>query len=162
MPFRVLFAIDPGANGAVAVFHDGELHRVFRLPKAEGGICCSKLAMTLRDEIRDTPGAWYSAVLEHAPPMPAKRGEKRGAASAGQFMRTIGKIEGVLGALGLAVRLTYPHAWKKHHGLISQEKSESRVVAQRRWPWLDLTTQNSVDLAEACLIGAWHLETTPL
>lgn len=162
MTFRVLFAIDPGANGAVAVFHDGDLARVFRLPKGETGIDTRRLAMMLRDEMAQTTGAHHAAVLEHAPPMPAKRGEKRGMATAATFARTIGKIEGVLGALGLTVRLTYPQPWKKHHGLIGKEKSESRVVALRRWPWLDLSTVNSVDLAEACLIGAWHIDTVPL
>lgn len=162
MALRVLFAIDPGANGAVAVFHDGELRRVFRIPKGEGGICTVKLAATLRDELREAEGAAFAAVLEHAPPMPAKRGEKRGAATAGTFMRTIGKVEGILGALRIPVRLTYPQPWKKHHGLIGQDKDASRAVARRMWPWLDLETKNSADLAEAALIGAWHLAKNPL
>lgn len=162
MTFRVLFAIDPGANGAVAVFHDGDLARVFRLPKVEGGIDVRRLAMMLRDEIHQTPGAHHAAVLEHSPPIPAKHGEKRGMATAGTFMRTIGKIEGVLGALALPTRLTYPQPWKKHHGLIGKDKPASRAAALRRWPWLDLSTVNSADLAEAALIGAWHLETVAL
>lgn len=157
MALRALFSIDPGVNGACAVFHDGDLVRVFRLPKGEHGIDGERLAMQLRDELRAATGASFAAVLEYTPPMPAKRGEKRGAASTGAFMRTIGRIEGVLGSLRLPVTLTYPGTWKRHHGLIGQDKDASRILAQRCWPWLDLSTKNSVDLAEAALIGAHHL-----
>lgn len=159
MALKVLFAIDPGASGAVAVFHDGELARVFRLPKAkaEGGLDLERLAAMLRDEIRAAAGAWFEAVLEHSAPMPQKNGEKRGAATAGTFMRTIGKLEGVLAALGIPVRLVYPITWKRALGLTGQDKAASRAQAAARWPWLDLSRVNSADLAEAALIGAWHL-----
>lgn len=157
MALRVLFAIDPGATGAVAVFHDGQLQRVFRLPKKPEGLDLERLAMQLRDEIRDANGADFEAVLEHSAPMPEKRGQKRGAASAGAFMRTIGKIEGVLGALRIRTRLVYPITWKSRLKLTGQDKDASRAMAGALWPWLDLSRKNSADLAEACLIGSWHL-----
>jgi hypothetical protein len=157
MPLRVLFAIDPGATGAVAVFHDGQLRRVFRLPKKPEGLDLERLAMQLRDEMREASGAAFEAVLEQSAPMPEKRGQKRGAASAGAFMRTIGKIEGVLGALRIPTRLVYPITWKSHLKLTGKDKDASRALASSLWPWLDLARKNSADLAEACLIGSWHL-----
>lgn len=161
MPLRVLFAIDPGANGALAIFHNGELRRVTRLPKGGKGLDVERFGMMLRDELRETAGADVAAVLEDVRALPEVAGRKRGGATTGEFMRTVGKIEGVLACLRIRTTLVYSQKWKRHHGLDS-DKDKSRALASRCWPWLDVSTKNSADLAEAALIGSWYLATVRL
>ena len=68
-------------------------------------------------------------VVENVHSMP-----KQGVASSFKFGRSLGAIEGVIGALSYPhVKMT-PQAWKKEMSLIGKDKTASRALAKELWP----------------------------
>lgn len=183
MVMRVILAIDPGTTGAMALFHDDQLQMVQRLPivsravtrqrkdkktgemKAVKGSANSldvkALATFARLASQAHPGAALIGVIEYQQGRGPKKdgGKERGGSSqVGTLMRLFGQCEGVLIGRGWEVTTVQPAVWKRHFRLDS-DKDRSRALAAERWPSLDLKTKKSADIAEACLLGAWWLET---
>lgn len=167
MGFRLMLGIDPGTTGALAVFVDGELRHVGRLPvikrKAtatrKGGteLDTPALADWLRQIVRDHVGLTHTAVLEDVGGFTPAASGKAGAnaVTTAKLARIAGKIEGVLVTLGFTVHTIAPRLWKAHHGLKGADKVPALALAKRRYPWLVLETKASADLAEAVLIGEY-------
>lgn len=176
---RVILAIDPGTTGAMALFHDDKLHEARRLPimsrevsrnrrcketgkvKSVKGVANSldmhALSHYARDAAAACPGAARFAVIEKQEGRRPET-ESAGAAQLGTLMRLFGQCEGVLIGRGWDVVTPRPADWKRHFGT-KIDKDRSRALAAERWPFLDLKTKKSADIAEACLLGAWWLET---
>lgn len=179
MVMRVILAIDPGTTGAMALFHDDRLEIVQRLPivsravtrqrkdKATGemkavngnanSLDVKALATFARLASQAHPGAALIGVIEYQQGRGPKK-ERGGSAQMGTLMRLFGQCEGVLIGRGWEVTTVQPAVWKRHFRLDS-DKDRSRSLAAERWPFLDLKTKKSTDIAEACLLGAWWLDT---
>lgn len=179
MVMRVILAIDPGTTGAMALFHDDRLEMVRRLPivsravnrqrkdKATGEMKAVKgsansldvpaLARFVRQASQEHPGAALVGVIEHQQGRGPEK-ERGGSAQMGTLMRLFGQCEGVLIGRGWDVITVPPASWKRHFRL-DGDKDKARAIAAERWPILDLKTKKSADIAEACLLGAWWLET---
>jgi hypothetical protein len=179
MVMRVILAIDPGTTGAMALFHDDRLEIVQRLPvvsrsvtrqrkdKKTGEMKSTKgtansldvqaLARFARFAAESHPGAVLQGVIEYQQGRGPEK-ERGGSAQMGTLMRLFGQCEGVLIGRGWEVTTVPPAAWKRHFGL-GKDKDVARALAANRWPSLDLKTKKSADIAEACLLGAWWLET---
>ena len=66
-------------------------------------------------------------------------------------------VLGVLAALAIPCTLVTPGVWKRHHGLIGGDKSESRAKAIALWPGhADLFKRRKDDgRAEAALVAVY-------
>lgn len=179
MVMRVILAIDPGTTGAMALFHDDRLERAERLPivsravtrqrkdkktgemkSVKGTANCldvKALAAFARFAAQAHPGAALVGVIEYQQGRGPKK-ERGGSAQMGTLMRLFGQCEGVLIGRGWDVVTVPPASWKRHFRL-GPDKDKARAIAGERWPALDLRTKKSADIAEACLLGAWWLET---
>lgn len=139
---------DPGANGAIALFHDGKLVKIADLPTIKVGgrtkLVPGSLANILIEWEPDV------AILEEVGAMP-----RDGAVGAFSFGRNFGQIEGVISALNIGLTFVRPAVWKRRAGLIGVDKSKSRMMASQLWPdFADkFSRAKDVDRAEACLIG---------
>jgi len=176
MAFRVHYGIDPGKTGAWSIFIDGELQRVVRLPiiitpakrtkagkitaKSKFELDMTTLLADLRSSIGANVGASFSATIERVGEnaMPQREGQEvsGGLMSMAKLAGMAGEIRGILAALGIPFERVQPAVWKRHFGL-GKDKDDSRVLAMKLWPWLDLKFKNQADLAEAALVGAYGL-----
>lgn len=147
----VTIGIDPGAtSGAIACFVDGELLDAIDMPCADGIVS----GVLLANELRQFAVAGFddrpTIVIERVHAMPGN-----GAASMFKFGRSLGVIEGVVAALGWPVVWQTPQAWKKHHGLLRQDKDAARMLALETWPEHADTFRRKKDCgrADAALIA---------
>lgn len=146
-------AIDPGAvSGAIACFIDDQLLDVVDMPCADGKIAASLLVGELWEfacaNLDDAP----TVIVEKVHAMP-----KQGVASTFGFGRSLGVIEGVVAGLRWPIVWVTPQAWKKHHGLLRQDKDAARMLALETWPSHADTFRRKKDIgrADAALIGAY-------
>lgn len=152
----VTIGIDPGIRGAVAVFENGSLINVLDLPvvpeKGKLKIDAAALGALLH---RLKPA---KATLERVGAMPGQ-----GVTSMFNFGRTVGVIEGVLGALAIPVDLVPASLWKPALR-VPVDKHSARHRASQLMPagvhWWPLAKHDG--RAEAALIGLWALSTSQL
>lgn len=146
-----VIAIDPGAvSGALAAYTVmGQFH-VDDLPVVDGQINASALAdMVGRMDV-------LTAIVERVGAMP-----KQGVASTFKFGKSVGIIEGVLAAEGVAIHYVAPQTWKKHFKLAGADKEKSRALAVQRHPHVaGLHLKKHHGRAEALLMLDWYLTTT--
>ena len=164
----VLFSVDPGLSGAIAVWEDGRLVEVAEIPtfsrpktatrRADGtvrrGVVSEvnvpALAAIFRKHAPEDPAACVT-VIERVGAMP-----KNGAVAMFAFGKAAMAPEAVSLAYGIPVEFLRPQEWKKALGL-GQDKDASRMLAQRLYPYLDFSRKNSHNKAEAVLIGRVYL-----
>ena len=149
----IIMGVDPGAVSAAWGLIP---------PDMDGGVqaaSCGELPVANR--MVDGRAFWRivgryrptHAVVEHVHAFP-----KQGVASSFRFGLGYGLILGVLSASG-AIRIDVaPGLWKKHFRL-NASKEESRALAIKRFPHLDLHRTRDAGMAEALLIGLWWRET---
>lgn len=171
MAYRLLLGIDPGTTGALSIYVDGELKHVGRLPMVKrkatktrkGGTDLDTPALVnwLRGLTRQYVGLTHTAVIEEVGTFtPAGKGKAgSNAVTTAKLAGIAGEVRGVLHALGFAVQLVRPRAWKAHHGLSGADKGQAIALAKQAHPWLILDTRASADLAEAVLIGSYGVAT---
>lgn len=145
--------IDPGLTGAVALIRDDECLAVADMPTMGEGahrIVSGALLADLVGELAGQCGERPTAVLEAVSAMPGE-----GVSSSFKFGRSVGVIEGVLGAHGLAVVYAKPGTWKRRAGLIGAAKDDSRRRALELFPErsVQLARKRDCGRAEAMLIG---------
>jgi crossover junction endodeoxyribonuclease RuvC len=166
MTGRVTFGIDPGMAGAVATLIDGEPGPLLDMPTMAVGdkteVDAAALARFIRDVRRANDGAYFCATIERVRAMPPRQvgGVERrpGAQSSMNFGESYGKAKAVLEVFGLDFSLAEPQSWKRHFGLIGQEKDASRQLALRRFPSMASLLKRKKDdgRAEALLLALWH------
>lgn len=137
--------IDPGVSGAIALIdRRGVPIAVCDMPVAGRDVAAAALAATIRNRyVR-------AAYVEKVGPMP-----KQGVVSMFRFGRALGAVEGVLAGLKIPLVLVPPVTWKKYHGLVRNDKDDSRKLALQRWPYLaeKLSKKRDIGRAEALLIA---------
>ncbi len=153
----MILGIDPGASGAVAWLTDaGFLIEVRDLPHIpKHGMCPSILAGWLQEPDRRPVHAFVEKVASRP---------GQGVVSVFTFGRSVGLIEGVLGALEIPVTMVTPQRWKAGVGLPADKRSDkgaSRARAAQLWPGLAGTFSRAKDdgRAESALIGLYGCNT---
>lgn len=144
-----VYGIDPGLTGAIAWIDDGKLIDVKDLPSFDGRIDAWNLANGLREW-----GKPDMVVIEDVHSMPGQ-----GVSSTFKFGRSLGAIEGVLGALSYPHTRLTPQRWKMKMGLSAKDKDASRGMARELWPHLasEFARKKDDGRAEAALIAeAWR------
>ena len=147
-----IVGIDPGLYGALALVGDGFLD-VQDMPTAGTSRRRIVAAPILGAMLRDWMPTY--AAVEHVHAMP-----KQGVSSSFKFGRSLGVIEGALGALEVPIRYVAPAHWKRYFRL-SSDKEMSRLKAIETWPRISdqLSRKKDHGRAEALLIAQYHLET---
>jgi len=150
-----VIGIDPGINGAIAIFRDGVLHSVVDMPTVE--IASGKTmkrhisAVTLSDILARYPTA--HVVIEKVGAMPGQ-----GVTSMFNFGRSAGIIEGVVAALRMPSTYVTPQQWTKAVGRAAG-KDASRMRAMELFPTRAELFKRAKDdgRADACLIAHWYI-----
>lgn len=162
MTGRVTFGLDPGLSGAIATLIDGEAGPLLDMPTMPVGdkteVDAAALARFIKDIRRSHPGAYFSATIERVRAMPPKGDRRPGAQSSMNFGESYGKAKAVLEVFGMDFSLAEPASWKRHFGLIGEDKDASRLLAIARFPGAAAQLQRKKDhgRAEALLLALWH------
>ena len=152
MNIDTMIAIDPGANGGIAVRHDGV--QVYRMPKDVDGI---------RDLIERVKGERTLCILEklqvrHDDMEPGKvfRIQK--------MLANYEQLKAVLDMEGVPYALVHPASWQARLGLRVKgeakpdRKRRYRDIARRMWPNLRVTLWNA-DALLMLSFGTWAIRT---
>ena len=147
--------IDPGINGAIAIFRDNVLHSVVDMPTVE--IASGKTmkrhisAITLCNILALYPTA--HVVIEKVGAMPGQ-----GVSSMFNFGRSAGIIEGVVAALRMPSTYVTPQQWTKAVGRAAG-KDASRMRAMELFPTRAELFKRAKDdgRADAALIAYWYI-----
>lgn len=148
-----ILGIDPGIEGAWAIVDSfGNLQACEDMPVAGEGTNRMVSAPLLKWAIdRHKPTI---AIVERVASRPGQ-----GVASMFKFGRSVGVIEGVIGACDLRIVYVAPAVWKRHFGL-SGDKEPSRLRAIETWPASaaeHFRLKKDHGKAEAALIALWGL-----
>lgn len=155
----MIMGIDPGLDGALVLLaRDGDrIHLLADMPTTTGGQGKRAVdAALLADVVKEAMTASQDAG-ERLEAMVEKVGARpgQGVSSMFAFGQGFGTLLGVLGALGVRVRLVTPASWKREAKLIGQEKDAARQLALRLWPERssDFARKADVGRADAALIA---------
>lgn len=143
---KIIIAIDPGANGGIAIaFPDGKF-LAEPMPKTEGDIL-DYLYSYIAGPTRE--GTWVVVFIEHV------GGYVSGHCAPGSAMFNFGMgfgfLKGVTMALGARLELVRPQVWQKPLRLGTAAscanktawKNKLKAEAQRRFPGIKVTLQTA-------------------
>ena len=141
-----IFSIDPGKNGAVVFWSNGEMISINNLAY-EG----TKISLQWLKEIFENCKP-KTLVIENVHTSP-----RMGVVSAGNFMYNLGAIHSAATMAGTEIVMLTPQKWKAVVGLYGKHKGAALIKARELFPsdWLSKieNRKNSIDRAEAALIG---------
>jgi crossover junction endodeoxyribonuclease RuvC len=157
----IVYGIDVGITGAIAVTLDGVLLEVADIPAhvtsagtVKRQVDPAGLAEIVRGwRARFGPDA-EMAVIERVASRPGQ-----GSAQTFSLGHSMGAVQGALAALGVPTKLVAPQTWKRSYGL-GKDKSQSQAEASRLFPgkaghWALVKHHNR---AEAVLLAAYGWE----
>lgn len=157
MTLRLVFGIDPGQSGCIAVLADGRPAGFIDMPviaRKAGGqqVNPYDLASAVRSVTALHPGAYMLACFEQVSAMPGQ-----GSSSMFRFGQSDGMVRGVFGAMGIAAIDVPPATWKKRLGLAGAEKDVARTFAIQRFPDMadQLARKKDIGRADALCIALW-------
>lgn len=159
-PVELLCAIDPGAHGALALFHAHEV-LVRDLPHLAGEV--DPDALTGLIEASHPAGSGVLLVLEKQQYMPLRRqGTTSQPGGKGVYQKglnygvLLGYCRTMRAVRGWGILEVTPQAWKRRLGL-SSDKEQSRAMARDLFPQLALDLKYKVHegRAEALLLGVY-------
>ncbi len=143
--------IDPGLSGALACLDpDGRPIEWLEMPIIQEGkqraVNGAALARWLLNDLSQE--SRYTVIREHVTPMPHD-----GSIQGFRFGRSVGVIDGVIATIGWPLDLVTPQQWKRHYGLLKQDKDAARGKAQQLFPEVPLGRKKDIGLADALLIA---------
>jgi crossover junction endodeoxyribonuclease RuvC len=154
----VIYGIDPGFSGAIAIYETGETWGkmcVYDMPimKSSKGKTILNLNEVLNILQPEDPHHSL-AVIEQVGAMP-----NQGVSSTFRFGQGFGQLQMAIAAQRLPVQYVTPQKWKSHFGL-SRDKGVSRSVAMQRFPEIADQFKRVKDdgRAEAALIALYGRE----
>ncbi len=155
----LIIAIDPGINGAICFFEDGEVKDVLEMPTmAEGKknkrqVNGRQLFNDLALRIKEYNTKNINVVVEQVSAMPGQ-----GVTSMFNFGQSFGVIKGICAAMQLPIFFVRPAKWKKHFELINTQKDASRTKAIEMFPKISsiLSKKKDSNKADAILIASFY------
>lgn len=131
----IVIGIDPGLGGAAALLNGHGVLEVVDLPvmvkpNGRGKVNAALFNLLLSEWSTAFGFAAESvlAVVESVSAMP-----RQGVSSVFSFGHSLGVIEGVLAARGIAIEHVTPQAWKRHYNL-TRDKNLARTKATELYP----------------------------
>ena len=158
----LIIAIDPGINGAICFFQNGEVKDVLEMPTMSEGkknkrqVNGHQMYNELSLRIKEYKTENINVVVEQVSAMPGQ-----GVTSMFNFGQTFGAIKGISATLKLPIYFVRPSKWKKHFDLINSSKDASRTKAIEIYPSLaeKLSKKKDVNKSDAILIARYFSET---
>ena len=153
--YRVVFGVDCGLSGAIAVLRDGQFAGVADMPTIGRGkkgrlqVNPNVLADYFREHVGAAPGAHVFAIIEQTQAMPGQ-----GRSAGHNYGISFGVVIGALAALRIPYAIVHPAKWKKQLNL-SSNKEDSRRMATERYPEAPLARKRDDGRAEAILLAHW-------
>tara|TARA_B100000674_G_scaffold77408_1_gene53868 strand:+ start:517 stop:1014 length:498 start_codon:yes stop_codon:yes gene_type:complete len=160
----IIFGIDPGLSGAIAILHKKKVLNLYEMPVMSEGkknkkqLNSAQLVNIINEHLR-VDNEEVAVVVEQVNAMPGQ-----GVTSMFNFGQTFGAIKGVCAALQLPIYLVRPSKWKKHFELINSSKDASRTMVIQMYPNLskDLAKKKDVNKSDAVLIARYFYDTKAL
>ena len=158
----LIIAIDPGINGAICFFENGEVKEVIDMPTMQDGkknkrqINGNQIFNEISSRINNLDSKNINVVVEQVSAMPGQ-----GVTSMFNFGQSFGVIKGICAAMQLSIFFVRPAKWKKYFNLINTEKDASRTKAIEMYPSLSaqLSKKKDVNKSDAILIARYYIET---
>ena len=155
----LIIAIDPGINGAICFFENGEVKDVLEMPTmAEGKknkrqVNGHQMYNELSYRIKKYNIQNINVVVEQVSAMPGQ-----GVTSMFNFGQSFGVIKGICAAMQLPIFFVRPAKWKKHFELINTLKDASRTKAIEMFPKISsiLSKKKDSNKADAILIASFY------
>jgi crossover junction endodeoxyribonuclease RuvC len=155
----LIIAIDPGINGAICFFENGEVKDVIEMPTmAEGKknkrqVNGHQMYNELSNRIKNYNIQNINVVVEQVSAMPGQ-----GVTSMFNFGQSFGVIKGICAAMQLPIFFVRPAKWKKHFELINTQKDASRTKAIEMFPKIssNLSKKKDSNKADAILIASFY------
>ena len=155
----LIIAIDPGINGAICFFENGEVKDVIEMPTmAEGKknkrqVNGHQMFNELSFRIKKYDIQNINVVVEQVSAMPGQ-----GVTSMFNFGQSFGVIKGICAAMQLPIFFVRPAKWKKHFELINTQKDASRTKAIEMFPKISsiLSKKKDSNKADAILIASFY------
>ena len=155
----LIIAIDPGINGAICFFENGEVKDVIEMPTmAEGKknkrqVNGHQMFNELSYRIKKHHISNINVVVEQVSAMPGQ-----GVTSMFNFGQSFGVIKGVCAAMQLPIFFVRPAKWKKYFELINTQKDASRTKAIEMFPKISsiLAKKKDSNKADAILIASFY------
>ena len=155
----LIIAIDPGINGAICFFENGEVKDVIEMPTmAEGKknkrqVNGHQMFNELSFRIKKYNIQNINVVVEQVSAMPGQ-----GVTSMFNFGQSFGVIKGICAAMQLPIFFVRPAKWKKHFELINTQKDASRTKAIEMFPKISsiLSKKKDSNKADAILIASFY------
>ena len=161
----LIIAIDPGINGAICFFENGEVKEVLEMPTmAEGKknkrqVNGRQIYNEISSRIENYKLQDINVIVEQVSAMPGQ-----GVTSMFNFGQSFGILKGICSAMQLPMYFVRPAKWKKYFGLINSEKDASRTRAIEMFPYFSsqLSKKKDTNKADAILIASFYHETYKL
>jgi len=155
----LIIGIDPGINGAICFFQNGEVKDVLEMPTmAEGKknkrqVNGHQMYNELSLRIKEYKTENINVVVEQVSAMPGQ-----GVTSMFNFGQSFGVIKGICAAMQLPIFFVRPAKWKKHFELINTQKDASRTKAIEMFPKISsiLSKKKDSNKADAILIASFY------
>ena len=155
----LIIAIDPGINGAICFYKNGEVIDVLEMPTmAEGKknkrqVNGHQMYNELSYRIKKYNMQNINVVVEQVSAMPGQ-----GVTSMFNFGQSFGVIKGICAAMQLPIFFVRPAKWKKHFELINTQKDASRTKAIEMFPKISsiLSKKKDSNKADAILIASFY------
>ena len=158
----LIIGIDPGINGALCFFENGEVRDIVEIPSmAEGKKNKRQIngPQTYNEISRRIEGFQkknIAVVIEQVSAMPGQ-----GVTSMFNFGQSFGVLKGICSAMQLPVHFVRPAKWKKYFNLIKTEKDASRTKVIEIFPYISskLSRKKDSNKADAILIASFFYNT---
>ena len=155
----LIISIDPGINGAICFFENGEVKDVIEMPTmAEGKknkrqVNGRQMYNELSARIKKYNIQNVNVVVEQVSAMPGQ-----GVTSMFNFGQSFGVIKGICAAMQLPIFFVRPTKWKKYFELINTQKDASRTKAIEMFPKISsvLSKKKDSNKADAILIASFY------
>ncbi len=155
----LIIGIDPGINGAICFFENGEVKDVVDMPTmAEGKknkrqVNGRQIFNEISSRIKNQDLQNINVVVEQVSAMPGQ-----GVTSMFNFGQSFGVIKGICSAMQLPLFFVRPAKWKKHFELINSQKDASRTKAIEMFPKISsiLSKKKDSNKADAILIASFY------
>ena len=158
----LIIGIDPGINGAICFFENGEVKDVIDMPTMADGkknkkqINGPQTYNEIYSRITKVSKSDITVVIEQVSAMPGQ-----GVTSMFNFGQSFGVLKGICSAMQLSMQFVRPAKWKKYFGLIKAEKDASRTKVIEIFPYISskLSRKKDSNKADAILIASFFYNT---
>ena len=158
----LIIGMDPGINGAICFFENGEVKEILDIPNMADGkknkrqINGPQIYNEISKRIINIPKNEVVVVIEQVSAMPGQ-----GVTSMFNFGQSFGVLKGICSAMQLSMHFVRPAKWKKYFNLIKTEKDASRTKVIEIFPYISsqLSRKKDSNKADAILIASFYNNT---